>query len=210
MSSNKKNRTQSRIRDIVARVNWRDPATLFLALVVIAGLVIVNKMIPPGFLSSTTKNFQVTIEHQKKNIAFLDQARDTFATDTFWIDTIDFPGGNVLTHAKLGNYDYSRNFFMTLHGEIDVPQPAEFRFIVASDDGFRLSIDGQALSQHTNDRPMTETVTNVRLTAGRHKLELLYFQGFGQLGLQAWYETPACGRRLLGNPSDCLRFVEQQ
>ena len=214
MSSNKKKAPRrtlaARVHGLADKIDVKNPAWLFLAFVVIAGLLIVRQIIPPGFLSSTTKNFSVTLEHQRKNITHLDQARDTFATDSFAIDTVNFPTGNALVHASLGNYDFSKNFFMKLTGEVNVLKADVYRFIVASDDGFRLVIDGKNLSQHTNDRPMTETATNVRLTAGRHKIELFYFQGFGQLGLQAWYENSVCGKRFLGEASDCLRFIAQE
>ena len=206
MSSNTKKSEQTGLVTFLKMVNPRDPAWIFLGLTLLVGMAIVVSIVPPGFLSSSGKLMNVTIEHQKKDIAHIDQTRETFATDTFYIDTIDFPAGNTLRHEKLGDYDFSRNFFVRIEGQMVVNTPGEYRMIVASDDGFRLEIDGQRISQHTNDRPMAETVTNVRLEKGKHSFVVSWFQGFGQLGLRAWYEG-TCGRKLFGESTPCITFV---
>lgn len=206
MSNKKTSPLLARLKNLARTINPRDPAWIFLGLVIMAGLIIFYQIIPSGFLSSSNKLMLVTIEHQKKDIKHLDQERDTFATDSFYIDTIDFPGGNVLRHEKLGNYDFSKNFFMRIEGTMEVLTAGSYRMIVSSDDGFRLEIDGAVLSQHTNDRPMAETVTNIYLEKGQHPFVVHYFQGFGQLGLQAWYDG-SCGKKLFGESSPCIRFI---
>lgn len=195
-----------RIASSLRAIDWRDPAWIFLGIVIVLGLALINRMLPEGILSSSQKLMHVTIEHQKKDITHLDQERDTFASDQFYIDTIDFPAGNSLRHEKLGNYDFSKNFFVRIEGDIEVNVPGEYRMIVASDDGFRLEIGGQLVSQYTNDRPMSETAATVTLEKKRYPFVLTWFQGYGQLGLKAWYEG-SCGRRLFGEASPCLQFV---
>ncbi len=207
MSSNKKQSAMvAGVASIFRAIKWRDPAWVFLGIVLLVGIAVINQMLPPGFLSSSGKLMHVTIEHQKRDISHIDQPRDTFATDEFYIDTIDFPAGNSLRHEKLGNYDFSKNFFTRIEGTMEVETPGEYRMIVASDDGFRLEIDGRMISQHTNDRPMSETVAGIRLEKGRYPFVLTWFQGFGQLGLRAWYEG-ACGRKLFGESTSCIRFL---
>jgi len=56
---------------------------------------------------------------------------------------------------------------------------------------------------------MAENEGSIKLSEGQHSFTLKHFQGFGQLGLQAWYSGPGGERILMGKNSAFLRFIEQ-
>ncbi len=80
------------------------------------------------------------------------------------------------------------NFEAVWRGSITVPVSDYYKFVVTSDDGFLLAIDGRQVA----NRPyyvatVTEGVTF--LEAGSHDLILGYFQGTGGSGLQVQVKT---------------------
>jgi hypothetical protein len=192
-----------------AKIDWHDPAWIFLVALIVIGLGIIYKILPKDIFISFDRYMRVTIETQNTSITNLDQPLNKKASDTFFVDTIDFPDGNTLRHERLGAYPYSSDFFTTVEGEFDILAAGDYKFFVSSDDGFRLTVDGTILGEFTGDRPMAENEGSISLKTGRHSFVLKHFQGFGQLGLRAWYSGPNCERRLMGLNSDCLRFVEQ-
>jgi len=208
-------KTSAYIRSLWEKIDWRDPAWIFLAIVVLAGLILIYQMLPKGFfrdlVSSQEGLMRVTLNAQTTPITNLNQPPDETPsqTNTFLIDTVDFPGGNLLRHERLGEFQFSRDFFTRIDGEFEVLTAGDYKFIVSSDDGFRLTIDGNVISEFTNDRPMAETEAGIALSKGRHSFTIQHFQGYGQLGLQAWYSGPACERLLIGKHSSCLRFIPQ-
>jgi hypothetical protein len=191
-----------------AKIDWRDPSWQFLAALIVLGFLLIHLMLPKSFLIAKGTLMRATVEEQKEKLRHLDQAPDTKKTETFFIDTIDFPDGSTLEHAKLGPFFYTVDFFMHIQGEFEALAAGEYTFIVSSDDGFRLAIDGKMVSEFTNDRPMSETEGKFSLTKGIHSFAIKYYQGYGQLGLQAWYTAPGNSTRtMMGVNSSFLRFI---
>ncbi|MDR2734868.1 MAG: hypothetical protein LBC99_09580 [Spirochaetota bacterium] len=196
-----------------AKIDWHDPAWIFLTVVILAGLFIIYKVLPRDIFVFYDRLMKVTVETQNTKLTNLDQPPELKASDTFFVDTIDFPGGNDLRHERIGGYPYSSDFFMTIEGEFEVLTAGTYKFFVSSDDGFRLTVDDTILCEFTGDRPLPEPANanegEISLKTGRHPFVIKHFQGFGQLGLQAWYSGPGCERRRMGEHSACLRFIEQ-
>jgi len=203
------NKAPGRLVKLWAKIDWHDPAWIFLITLIVAGLVIIYKMLPKDIFVAYDRLMKVTIETQNASITNLDQPPNKKASETFFVDTIDFPDGNVLRHSRIGSYPYSSDFFTTIQGEFDVLVAGDYKFFVSSDDGFRLTVDSTVLSEFTGDRPMAENEGSITLGKGRHSFVIKHFQGFGQLGLQAWYSGPGCERHFMGQHSTCLRFIVQ-
>ena len=68
-------------------------------------------------------------------------------------------------------------FALRYRGEFQVAREGEFRFRLLSDDGSKLLIDGQVVIDNDGGHPPRSREGVVRLSQGRHKLELQYFQG---------------------------------
>lgn len=90
------------------------------------------------------------------------------------------------------------NFGFVFTGTLIVPEDGEYTFILDSDDGSRLSIDGKMVIDHDGihgeGRPKR---TVLRLSQGRLPLRLDYFQGLFGKGLQLSWSGPGFKRRSL-------------
>ncbi|MEM6549991.1 MAG: LamG-like jellyroll fold domain-containing protein [Pseudomonadota bacterium] len=86
-------------------------------------------------------------------------------------------------------------------GYVFIPE-GEHEITVRSDDGFRLSLGGQVVSSHNNSRPDEPTTIKADFDGGLYKIDLLYYDGFGNQSLSfeidglpvdqsAFYKTPA-------------------
>jgi len=82
-----------------------------------------------------------------------------------------------------------------------------YHFLIASDDGFRLFIDGKPLCEFLGDRPLAKNECTVWLEKGDHVFFLSYFQGYGRLGVQAYYRpTSSNTYNFIGVSSPSLSF----
>jgi len=86
------NKAPGRLAKLWAKIDWHDPAWIFLVTLIVIGLVIIYKMLPNDILVFYDRNIKVTIETQNTKLTNLDQPPDKKASDTFFVDTIDFPG----------------------------------------------------------------------------------------------------------------------
>jgi hypothetical protein len=90
------------------------------------------------------------------------------------------------------------NFGFVFIGTLIVPEDGEYTFILDSDDGSRLTIDGKMVIDHDGihgeGRPKR---TVLRLSQGRVPLRLDYFQGLFGKGLQLSWSGPGFKRRSL-------------
>ena len=65
----------------------------------------------------------------------------------------------------------------------------EYDIFVASDDGFRLFVDGNRVAEFKDIRAMNASKSyRIHLDKGTHTFKLLHFQGFGGVGLQMNYK----------------------
>jgi hypothetical protein len=90
------------------------------------------------------------------------------------------------------------NFGFVFTGTLIVPQDGEYTFVLDSDDGSRLTLDGKTVIDHDGihgeGRPKR---TVVRLAKGRIPLRLDYFQGVFGKGLNLHWSGPGFQRRPL-------------
>jgi hypothetical protein len=177
---------------------------LFIGCVVIIGIFLIVKMMPPIALFCPVK---MVLTKQIGNIVTLDDTRKADFTRNFVVPTILFPEGEELYHPVLGYFGYKYNFFMDFTVNMDVKKEGYYHFIVGSDDGFRLHIDSNILGEFTNNRSFSLNDMMVYLNKGKHQVLLNYFQGFGRQGLTAYYQYDEQPKKyLVGKSSSYIRF----
>ncbi|MBR8744024.1 family 16 glycoside hydrolase [Nocardiopsis sp. MG754419] len=69
------------------------------------------------------------------------------------------------------------NFMAHVFGNLHVPEDGSYDFRITSDDGSRLSIDGEEIIENDRRQPATPADGSVELTEGHHPLWIDYFQG---------------------------------
>ncbi len=73
--------------------------------------------------------------------------------------------------------DYKNQYGVVFTGKLNAPKEAEYTFLLASDDGGRIYIDGRPVVEHDGVHPATEIHEGkVKLKAGEHAFRLEYFQ----------------------------------
>ena len=93
-------------------------------------------------------------------------------------------------------------------GLIHAAEAGEYAFFVESDDGSRLSINGQQVVDNDGEHPPQEVRGNVRLAAGDHEIILLYFNAGGERQLRVAWQPPGARRELI--PASVLFHAEQK
>ncbi|MDO3382902.1 PA14 domain-containing protein [Gilvimarinus algae] len=151
---------------------------LSLLLIGFAVLVVI-RLIPP----SVDEILEMTLSKNAENITAITQARNITETRTLMIDKVELNHNNRFGHSVLGPLGWSEHFFADIETRFRVAEKARYRFMVGSDDGFRLSIDGKLLCQHVKDRPFRKQSCYQTLEEGEYQLSLSYFQGYGNAGL---------------------------
>ncbi|MFH0702108.1 MAG: hypothetical protein V2B14_01030 [bacterium] len=131
-------------------------------------------------------NIKMSIIKQNNSISNIDQKQDGYSK-IFYIDKIDFQDTTELVHSKLGSFGLTENFFIQFESAFQVLESGWYKFIVYSDDGFRLFIDNKAISEFRDIRPFSGTEEKIFLNKGLHSLNLFFFQGEGNVGIKAFY-----------------------
>lgn len=155
-----------------------------LSVILAAAAVAIVLRITPEFVQP---NMKADIYKNKTDIRSIHQSRDTTHSKTVKLDKVDLERGRRLAHPVLGEFAFVDHFFMDIKARITVRVGGAYHFVIGSDDGFALYVDGELICEHTGDRPMSYDTCNVRLDEGEHTIKLSYFQGFGQSGLRATY-----------------------
>ncbi len=153
--------------------------TVFSLLLAGCALIIIVRVIPP----SVDENLTLTLSKNRVNITGIDQPRNISESRTVRIDKVDLHHDNRFKHSVLGMLGWTEDFYADIETRFKVTETARYRFMVGSDDGFSLSIDGKRLCQYPKDRPFSKQSCYRELSAGQHTLTLSYFQGFGNSGL---------------------------
>lgn len=155
---------------------------------VLLGLLIIAVLfrITPAYVDPVIK---LVISKNRATITNIHQPRDIELTKEAMVDKLDLADKNKFRHPKLGELGYTNDFFVDVNHEITVKKEGEYRFYVSSDDGFSLNIDGKMLCEHVRDRPLTTQSCLTRLSVGKHQVNLVYFQGFGNAGLRVEYAS---------------------
>jgi mono/diheme cytochrome c family protein len=91
------------------------------------------------------------------------------------------------------------NFAVRFEGLLKINQPAKYRFLVTSDDGGVLLVDGKKVVNNDGIHPPKEAQGDIKLDKGVHKVELGFMQAGGGAELAVHIEGPGFGRQPLGN-----------
>ena len=92
------------------------------------------------------------------------------------------------------------SFSASWSGSIEVPSDGSYLFRVHADDGVRLWLDGQVAGEGLNPDNVNMAETSVHLSAGRHAIQVDYFQRGGGKALEMWW-TPPGGKHQVVPPS---------
>lgn len=177
--------------------------SLFTAfLLVIVAIILVR--ITPTYVDPVVK---LVIQKNRASISNIYQQRDVEFTREIMVDRLNLLDKSRFSHPKLGNIaTYSDDFFVDVIHNINVLEAGQFRFLVGSDDGFSLSIDGKKICEHLADRPYSIQPCFVELTKGQHQFNLSYFQGYGNSGLTVEYAYGDGRQYWFGDNSGAMEF----
>lgn len=95
---------------------------------------------------------------------------------------------NWMTPDDFGGY--SHNYLVQTVAFLDVDEAGEYGFRLASDDGSRLSINGEVVVDHDGLHGSEVMDGTVELSAGRHELEVDFFQAGGGATLALLWQPP--------------------
>ncbi len=148
----------------------------------------------------------------------LDDVEYKFYRDT-WSQLPNFDDLKPETVAKADRpyFDISAatrefSFGFVFTGDLKVPADAEYTFLLDSDDGSRLSIDGEPILLHDGIHGVGDPKSaKVTLKAGRRKIRVDYFQGpTGDKGLYLSWSGPGFTNRHLSAPSEKGRNAKRR
>lgn len=173
------------------------------ALLILVALLLVWQLWPPR----VTPVLTLEIAANAVPIQHLEQPRSSRSRKRVQVDRLDLGHDGRLAHPRLGPIGYEGPFFLDLEAGFEIVAGGDYRFIVASVDGFELAIDGQRLCGHARRRALTTETCPIRLGRGRHVLHLRHFQADVEGGLSVRYQRQ--GERnvhWLGQDSRHVRF----
>jgi hypothetical protein len=87
------------------------------------------------------------------------------------------------------------NWAMVLDGNFDVDLAGEYTFYLKSDDGSKLYVDDQLVIDNDGDHSLLELSGATKLTAGKHKLRIDFFEAGGEAILELDVAEPRGERR---------------
>jgi len=153
-------------------------------------------------------NIKFTISQNRVNIKQIYQRRDIKYKKSYYTNKIDLTANSrELTNANGKKYGFYRNFFIDFKTKIILDRDTKIRFIIYSDDGFSLKIDGKVILKFEKTRPIAKNEKEIFLKKGLHRVSLSYFQGVGLLGVKALYRVRK-KRYFIGVNSDNVKFVK--
>jgi len=90
------------------------------------------------------------------------------------------------------------NFSVRWTGEIDIPTTGAYTFYTQSDDGVQLRIGGGLVIDNWTDHGSTENQSQQQsLTAGRHNIQLDYYENTGDGIIQLKWEGPGIAKEII-------------
>ena len=92
-----------------------------------------------------------------------------------------------------------QNFAMKFEGFFTIDKDGDFQFKTSSDDGSRLLIDGAKIAEVDGIHTVRSASGNVKLTKGKHKVVVEYFQADGGAELSTEIEGPGIAKQNLAD-----------
>jgi hypothetical protein len=177
--------------------------SIFTALIALTVILIAVRITPV----SVDAVVKVVVSKNRVGITNIYQQRDIEFTREVWVDVLDLEESSRFSHPKLGNIaTYTDDFFVDVDHKITVKQADTYRFMMGSDDGFSLSIDGKLICEHLGDRPFSVQPCMIFLNEGEHQVRISYFQGFGNSGFTVEYARGDEKPRWFGEDSNSVKF----
>ncbi len=104
----------------------------------------------------------------------------------------------VVNEISLQQIEAKEDFGVLFDGWLEIPTAGVYTLHLRSDDGSRLTLSGQLLIDNDGIHGMSGQPASVALTAGKHPIQVAYFQKKGGLGLEFWLED-AFGKKVEAN-----------
>ena len=108
----------------------------------------------------------------------------------------------VVSNFDLGVRQRSDNFGVVFTGSIDIKSNGGYTFYTKSDDGSKLYIDGKQVVNNDNLHGPRENSGKITLSAGRHSIEVQFFERTGGEMLEVRYAGPGISKQRI--PSGVL------
>jgi len=108
-------------------------------------------------------------------------------------DQINFQWGDGTPDAAV-NIDA---FSVIWTGEIEIPYSETYTFYTSTDDGARLYIDGQRIINQWVDQGTTEVSGTIDLTAGRHSIQMEYYENGGGAVAELRWSSPSTPKQII-------------
>lgn len=183
--------------------NWINKNSIFTALIALVVIIIAVRITPV----SVDPVVKLIISKNRAGITNIYQQRDIEFTREVWLDVLDLEEKNRFSHPKLGNVaTFSDDFFVDVDHSITVKKADTYRFLMGSDDGFALTIDGKLVCEYPGDRAYTVQPCLIFLAEGAHQVQIAYFQGYANSGFTVEYARGDEKPRWFGEDSDSVKF----
>lgn len=89
------------------------------------------------------------------------------------------------------------NVAVVFEGFIQIAAAGEYSFVLASDDGSKLAIDGKPVVDNDGSHGLLAANGSMTLTPGRHAIRVEWFNGSGGAWLGAYFEGPGVPRQFI-------------
>ncbi|MEM8965392.1 MAG: PA14 domain-containing protein, partial [Bacteroidota bacterium] len=127
-----------------------------------------------------------------------------------WSNLPDFNQITAVESGTVANFDISKRqqdeyFGFAFTGYIDIQATGTYRFYTTSDDGSALYIDGKKVVDNDGRHSRQERSGSVRLSKGKHPIQVVFFEHTGQEILEVHYQGPGIDKMLI--PDEIL-FLE--
>ena len=119
-----------------------------------------------------------------------------------WEDLPDFDALKPTSTGMAEGFDVDLagrqgDYALRFEGTIEVERPGGYTFHLSSDDGSKLFVDDKLVVDNDGIHPNSHKAGRSRLTKGRHKVVVGFFQGGGEAELDVEFEGPGVSRRPL-------------
>jgi hypothetical protein len=89
------------------------------------------------------------------------------------------------------------NVAVVFEGFVQIATAGEYSFVLASDDGSKLMIDGKPVVDNDGSHGVVAANGSITLTPGRHAIRVEWFNGGGGAWLGAYFEGPGVPRQFI-------------
>lgn len=109
---------------------------------------------------------------------------------------INFTWGLKAPSPSMGRDTFS----VVWTGVIDVPSSGTYTFYTKSDDGVRVWIDNNSVINNWSDHGVTENSGSRALTAGKHAIQVQYYENKGYSQIQLFWKSSTINKQIIGTP----------